>query len=174
MERTEKVWKVDVEETVWGLWGGLILEGPPARKTYPSQVGQYGQTSNKAIEAMNQLLANNVLLWYSVVFKTTAICAGVSINAEFIKRLNEQIPKTDREYFKLRPCTGLFEVGIPNELEMLEVQPLGRRKGKTHIVIRLWCKSQKSSRRLCKLADSDRLIMVVRLCLTSLLPMNLS
>ena len=95
-----------------------------------------------------------------------ATCDGVSINAEFINQLNEKVPETDREYGELEPYTKSFKIAIPEELEMLEVQPLRRRKGKTYIVIWLWCKARKSSRQLRKLAESDRLIQLLDILMT--------
>ena len=91
-----------------------------------------------------------------------ATCVGVSTDSEFISQLNEKIPETEREYLQLASYTRmLFGVSIPKELEMLEVQHLGTRKGKTYIVIWLWCKAQKLSRQLCKWAESDRLIKLL-------------
>ena len=90
-----------------------------------------------------------------------ARCFGVSTEAGFFKRLNEKTFDTGMDFGELEPYIQLFGVAIPKELEMLEVQPLEKRRGREDIVIWLWCKSQKSLRQLCKLAESDRLIKLV-------------
>lgn len=97
-----------------------------------------------------------------------ATSAGVSTDAEFIKQLNEKISETFMEYSELAKYIESFDIEIPKELEMLEVQPLERRRGKEHIVIWLWCKSQKSLRQICKLAKSDELIKLVDILMTFL------
>src|SRR6218665_1479905 len=98
-----------------------------------------------------------------------ACCSGVSTDADFFERLNEKIYETDREYGELQPYIQSFGVEIPKELEMLDVQPLGRKRGKEHIVVWLWCKSHKSSRQLCKLAESDHLLKLLDILITFIL-----
>lgn len=102
-----------------------------------------------------------IFLWWSVVFKTLATCSGVSTDAEFITRLNEKISETTKQYTELEKSVEPFDVKIPKELEILEVQPLGRIRGEERIVIWLWCKSKKSLRQFCKLAKSDQLLRML-------------
>lgn len=114
-----------------------------------------------------ELLVNDVLLLQSVVFKMMATCSAVSTEGDFEKRLNENIFEVQREDTELKQwCTELFDVEVPNELEMLEVQHSGRRNEREYIVIWLWCKSQKSSRQLCELARADQLLKRLDILMT--------
>src|SRR6218665_2534308 len=95
-----------------------------------------------------------------------ARCSGVSTEADFFKRLNEKIFEAGADFGELDSYIRLFGVAIPKELEVLEVQPVGRKRGKEDIVVWLWCKSHKSSRQLCKLAESDKLLKLLDILIT--------
>lgn len=86
-----------------------------------------------------------------------AIAVGILTDGDLTKCLNESISKIQGENNALRRCKEVFDVEIPKELEILDDQYLGRRKGKECCVIWLWCKSQKSLCKLCKLTESDQL-----------------
>src|SRR6218665_845661 len=96
-----------------------------------------------------------------VVLKTMASCSGVSTDAEFFKLLNEKISETDRDYVEKGLYIRVCDIQIQQELQMLEAQPLGRRRGKEHIAIWLWCKSNKTSCQVWKLAESDHLLKLI-------------
>lgn len=90
-----------------------------------------------------------------VVVKAKIVHTRVSNSEEFIKLVNKKIYDLNAEHSE--HLNELLVLDKQETLEILEVKQLGRRKNENSVIY-LWCKSQKSLRKLRELLESDKLL----------------